>query len=182
MSQAVGGSTSAGSTAGAPAAGSVDAHLDDILEDTGTTLPGLFAASGATITVISAVDGGRITLHVGDTWSFTVTDSTLDLSGYENVALVVKRNARQVDVDALLYLRSDTGLQRIGGAAPAAAGNGTLSKTSTSFTALVALAETRSQLDALTARVLAASDDGGKTPGLFLLSPDSGAQPGMRVK
>ena len=30
--------------------------------------------------------------------------------------------------------------------------------------------------------VLAASDEDGKTAGLFLLSPDSGAQPGMRVK
>ncbi|MGB4767541.1 MAG: methionine--tRNA ligase [Rugosibacter sp.] len=30
--------------------------------------------------------------------------------------------------------------------------------------------------------VLAASDSEGNTPGLFLLSPDSGAQPGMRVK
>jgi len=30
--------------------------------------------------------------------------------------------------------------------------------------------------------VLAASDAEGKSPGLFLLSPDSGAQPGMRVK
>jgi methionyl-tRNA synthetase len=30
--------------------------------------------------------------------------------------------------------------------------------------------------------VLAASDDSGQFPGLFILSPDSGAQPGMRVK
>ncbi|MBV5287567.1 MAG: methionine--tRNA ligase [Methyloversatilis discipulorum] len=30
--------------------------------------------------------------------------------------------------------------------------------------------------------VLAASDDKGEVPGLFILSPDSGAQPGMRVK
>ncbi|MCX7156295.1 MAG: methionine--tRNA ligase [Rhodocyclales bacterium] len=30
--------------------------------------------------------------------------------------------------------------------------------------------------------VLAASDADGKSPGIFLLSPDSGAQPGMRVK
>jgi methionyl-tRNA synthetase len=30
--------------------------------------------------------------------------------------------------------------------------------------------------------VLAASDTDGQSPGLFLLSPDSGAQPGMRVK
>ena len=30
--------------------------------------------------------------------------------------------------------------------------------------------------------VLAASDTAGETPGIFLLSPDAGAQPGMRVK
>ncbi|MCL2523619.1 MAG: methionine--tRNA ligase [Betaproteobacteria bacterium] len=30
--------------------------------------------------------------------------------------------------------------------------------------------------------VLAASDDSGQTPGIFLLTPDSGAEPGMRVK
>jgi methionyl-tRNA synthetase len=30
--------------------------------------------------------------------------------------------------------------------------------------------------------VLAASDDDGQAPGLFLLSPDAGATPGMRVK
>ena len=30
--------------------------------------------------------------------------------------------------------------------------------------------------------VLAAGDADGKTPGLYLLEPDSGAQPGMRVK
>jgi len=30
--------------------------------------------------------------------------------------------------------------------------------------------------------VLAASDSDGKTPGIFLLAPDAGAQPGMRVK
>ncbi|HPI62324.1 MAG TPA: methionine--tRNA ligase, partial [Zoogloea sp.] len=30
--------------------------------------------------------------------------------------------------------------------------------------------------------VLAASDASGETPGLFILSPDAGAMPGMRVK
>ncbi|HPP47434.1 MAG TPA: methionine--tRNA ligase, partial [Accumulibacter sp.] len=30
--------------------------------------------------------------------------------------------------------------------------------------------------------VLAASDSNGQAPGIFLLSPDDGAQPGMRVK
>ena len=30
--------------------------------------------------------------------------------------------------------------------------------------------------------ILAASDADGQTPGIFLLAPDAGAQPGMRVK
>ena len=30
--------------------------------------------------------------------------------------------------------------------------------------------------------VLAASDSSGNNPGIYILSPDSGAQPGMRVK
>lgn len=30
--------------------------------------------------------------------------------------------------------------------------------------------------------ILAASDADGTTPGIFLLAPDAGAQPGMRVK
>ena len=30
--------------------------------------------------------------------------------------------------------------------------------------------------------ILAASDADGKTPGIFLLSPDAGAQAGMKVK
>lgn len=114
-----------------------------ILEDTGTEIPALVSGlSGATVTVVSSVDGGTITLRVGDTWRFTVSDATLDLSDYETVALVVKRSAGQPDDAALLYLRSDTGLVRIGGAAPAAAENGTLSKTATTFTGMVALAET----------------------------------------
>lgn len=54
----------------------------------------------------------------------------------------VKRTASQDDSDALLYLRSDTGLQRINGAAPVSAANGTLTNTATSFTGNVAISET----------------------------------------
>jgi hypothetical protein len=64
-------------TAGAPAAGSVDAHLDDILEDTGTTLDGLIDAIKAktdaldvtgTPAVVSLVDGGDLTVIAGATF------------------------------------------------------------------------------------------------------------------
>lgn len=129
-------------SAGTPAAESVDAKLDSILEDTGTALPALFAASGATVTVISAVDGDEITVRVADTWSGTATLAGATLSDYEAIALVAKRSEGQADTAALLYLRSDTGLERIGGAAPAAAANGTLSKTPTTFTFVVTTAET----------------------------------------
>lgn len=99
--------------------------------------------SGSTVTVLSFVDGSTVTVHVADTWRFTVASDQLDLAEYETLGLVVKRHVRQADSQALLYLRSDTGLVRIGGAAPASAGNGMLTKTATSFTAVVHVAETQ---------------------------------------
>lgn len=138
---------------GAAAAGSVDAHLDAvalettaqaILEDTSTTLPALIGGlSGATVTVVSSVDGGTVTVYAADTWRFTVLSAQLALADYETLGLIVKRSARQADTQALLYLRTDTGLVRMDGAAPVSAGNGTLTKTATSFTAVVHVAETQ---------------------------------------
>jgi hypothetical protein len=50
-------------TAGAPALGSVDAHLDDILEDTGTTLPGALALEagieGHVSTALASYDAAK---------------------------------------------------------------------------------------------------------------------------
>lgn len=106
------------------------------------SLPASLANTGATVTVVSSVDGGNVTVYANDTWRFTVTDDQFALSSYEALALVVKRTARQDDAEALLYLRSDSGLVRIAGAAPISAGNGTLTRSATSFTALVAIAET----------------------------------------
>lgn len=100
------------------------------------------ANAGTTVTIQNVVNGGTITEHQADTWRFTVNDAALNLADYEAVALVVKKDELQADADAILYLRSDTGLMRIDGAAPIAAGNGTLTKTATSFTGVVAMAET----------------------------------------
>ena len=51
------------------------------------------------------------------------------------------------------------------------------------FTVMVAnLAPRKMKFGLSEGMVLAASDDKGEVPGLFILSPDSGAQPGMRVK
>ena len=140
-------------TTGAAEAGSVDAQLgalaleataQAVLLDTGETLPALIGGlSGATVTVVSSVDGGTVTVYAADTWRFTVLSDQLALADYETLGLIVKRSARQADTQALLYLRTDTGLVRMDGAAPVSAGNGVLTKTATSFTAVVHVAETQ---------------------------------------
>ena len=94
------------------------------------------------ITVISAVSGSTITVYANDTWSFTVTDSSLDTDDYETVSLTVKEHATKDDDDAILNVRSDTGLIRIGKAAPTLAGSGSITYTTTSFTALIDIDET----------------------------------------
>jgi hypothetical protein len=99
--------------------------------------------AGTTVQVVTTVSGGTVMLYAADTWRFTVASDQLDLADYETLALIVKRHERQADSQALLYLRSDTGLVRIGGAAPVSAGNGALTKTSSSFTAVVHVAETQ---------------------------------------
>ena len=61
-------------SAGDPAAGSVDAHLDDILVDTGTTLPGLIAAgtgSGAVSFPVTINDEGGDPIDGVEVWIST---------------------------------------------------------------------------------------------------------------
>lgn len=113
---------------------------DEILDAIEAGLAAL--GSSPSITVVSAVAGGEVTVYQSDTWRFTVTDALLDLAGYEAIAFVVKMAEGQTDNEALLYVRSDTGLARIDGALPLLAANGTLTKTATSFSVLVALTET----------------------------------------
>jgi hypothetical protein len=94
------------------------------------------------VTVISAVSGSTVTVYANDTWSFTVTDTSLDTDAYEVLAFVVKDDESDSDDEAMLYLRSDTGLVRINAAAPTDAANGSLTYATTSFTVLVAITET----------------------------------------
>lgn len=95
------------------------------------------------VTVVSVVSGSAITVYANDTWSFTVTDSSLALTGYEDLAFVVKVSDRHDDDDALLIIRKVTGLVRIAKAAPTSASNGSLvAASATSFTVVVAISET----------------------------------------
>jgi hypothetical protein len=100
-------------------------------------------AAGTSITVISAVSGSAITVRQADTWRFAVTIAGVTLTDYEAVAFGVKRRVTQSDGEALLLVRDDSGLVRIAGAAPASAGNGTLTVDSaTAFTVVVHMTET----------------------------------------
>ena len=55
-------------TAGDPAAGSVNKHLDDILEDTGTTLPGLLSGAGSTAYTDTVTDDSSNPLDGVEVW------------------------------------------------------------------------------------------------------------------
>jgi hypothetical protein len=92
--------------------------------------------------IVSVVNANTVTVFAKDTWSFTITSSALALSSYEAIAFVAKATAGQSDSDALLYVRSDTGLARIGGAS-ATAGDGALTIVDgTSFLVKIAIGVT----------------------------------------
>lgn len=121
--------------------------LSDELSTSLSEVLAAIEALGATasITVMSAIDGDDITVYRNDTWSFSA-EVTFALTAYEAVAFVVKRSAGTADESAILYVRSDTGLQAIGGAAPVSpitTANGSLTiDSATEFSVLVDMAAT----------------------------------------
>lgn len=99
-------------------------------------------ASSNSVTIVSAVNANTVTVFAKDTWSFTISSSALALASYEAIGFVAKASAGQSDSDALLYVRSDTGLVRIGGAS-ATAGDGALTIIDgTSFSVKIAITAT----------------------------------------
>ena len=114
------------------------------------------------------------------------SNSTISIDDFSKVDLRIAKivKAEQVDgADKLLKLTLDLGalgtrqvFAGIKSAYDPAALEGRL-------TIVVAnLAPRKMKFGMSEGMVLAASDPNGATPGLFLLSPDSGAQPGMKVK
>lgn len=99
--------------------------------------------ASATINLINVVDGEDVAVYRADTWNFQTT-VPLVLTDYEAIAFVVKPSEDYSEDDALLYVRSDTGLVRINGAAPiGGSGAGSLTVDSaTEFTILIDITET----------------------------------------
>lgn len=98
------------------------------------------ALSGTTLTLTSVVNGNTVTVYVGDTWEFTLSGLG-SLTAYEVVTFIVKQNEYASDDDAILYLRSDTGLARLNKAS-ATAGDGSLTVGSGAITPYVAMSAT----------------------------------------
>lgn len=76
--------------------------------------------------VMAAVVGEKITVYRGTTWSVSLTGLG-SLSNYDTIFLSVKEAEHDSDDDAILRVYNDaSGLQRFNKAAPAAAGNGSI--------------------------------------------------------
>jgi hypothetical protein len=120
---------------------------EDILEDTGTTLPAAIAAvdddvwsyASRTLTqsateVVAAVTGSSITQVRGNTWQFDIHGLTL--SG-DKIQLVVKRTALDTDAEGLLFIDTETGLVTVNGTAADNPNKASLSYIDTTLTVTV---------------------------------------------
>lgn len=127
-------------TAGAPAAGSVDAHLDAIQAQT-DTIDDIKAVTDAldvsAVTQVAASAAGHLTITVARTFDEGVTGLTIP-ADWETALWTLKNNARDADTAALVQLRATNpeagtdGLQRLNGAAlvaPITAADGELTVT-----------------------------------------------------
>lgn len=98
-------------TAGAPATGSVDKHLDDIQAKTDTI------GAGTTLTIVSPIASSLLTITIGATLSATVSGLTIN-AAWTSFDFSLKRSADEVDAAAIMRIRVSN---------PAAAGtDGTL--------------------------------------------------------
>jgi len=114
------------------------------------------------------------------------TDGLCSIDDFMKVDLRIARivNAEHVDgADKLVRLTLDIGEERTRNVFAGIKAAYDPAQLVGRLTVMVAnLAPRKMKFGLSEGMVLAASDLDGKTPGLYLLSPDSGAQPGMRVK
>lgn len=124
--------------AGTPADGSIGDHLDDLA----TAL----AAATATLTVVSAVDGGELAIYQAVSFQATISGLAIP-ADWTKVYWTVKRATSEADTDAILQLvetnpgAGTDGLLRLNGAAGTAA-NGTLTVSQAAGTVVIDLVMT----------------------------------------
>lgn len=96
-----------------------------------------------TVTLRTPVSGTRLELWSGDTWSFTINLNGVDLTAYSVLVFAIKTGRGVTDANATLLVRTDDGLTRVAAAAPTSSANGVLTRTATSFSVTVSMAETK---------------------------------------
>ena len=95
-------------------AGSLSKAISDILTDTDVTLPALIAAvqAWASAAIAASYTAGAITQIRGNSWNVPMTGMTLNTTKQQ---LAIKRNAHDLDADAILFVDSVTGLLTLNG-------------------------------------------------------------------
>ena len=101
----------------AAALATVDGIVDDILVDTGTTIPGLLAAELSSSS--DSTTSGAITRTRGNTWTINATIGAI--TGYTSLWFTVKHSQDDADSDAILQIKlnstgSDDDLLYVNGA------------------------------------------------------------------
>jgi len=116
--------------------GTIDGIVDDILVDTGTTLPASIdaIATWAAANISASVTAGTITDIRGNDWDIDIPDLTLD----DNlIQFVLKRSDSYSDAQALLFIDTDTGLITVNGATATEPTDAALSYAGTTLTVTV---------------------------------------------
>ena len=110
-------------TAGTPAAGSVDAHLDTIVSDVAAVKAITDTLDRSALTVVTVNDVGAITIISTTNLAGTVTGLTIP-AGWLRMYWTIKRSLLDADADAILQIvvtnggDADDGVLVINGAAP----------------------------------------------------------------
>ena len=90
-------------SAGAPAAGSVDAHLDDILEDTAAIDSNVDLLLAADTSTSDATTAGAISRRRGNSWAIPLTIGAI--TGYTSLWFTIKSSYDDADTSALVQVK-----------------------------------------------------------------------------
>lgn len=166
-------------SSGSPAAGSIDAHLDEIAV-IGANVDAIKAVTDdldvTAVTQVAASNAGHLTITAGLTFDESVSGLTISADWWAAI-WTLKANVRDADTAALVQLRVTNpaavtdGLQRVNGAAPAApitAADGELSVNQAGGSITIWLS------DELTALLAAAVDLGWDVKFIDLADDSSG--------
>ena len=133
--------------AGDTQAGSIDDKLDDILVDTGTTIPGLLAAELSSSS--DSTTSGAITRTRGNTWTINATIGAI--TGYTSLWFTAKWDRDDTDISSVLQIKLNSpsasdGLLYVNGAAASDSAKGSITVSDdTTGAIIIAVDETITQ-------------------------------------